>query len=208
MKKIILLTLLLAIGLTTAAQTKYQKGMSKAFEIWKTNAIEASQHFERIAKAEPGNWLPSYYAAQTLILDGFSKMKDKEVLKNQLDLAQVFLNDASAISKNNPEIIVLQALLYTVYVASDGATYGMVYSPKVMGLYAKAEQIAPQNPRVVLNKAEWQMGSARFFGQDTAVFCKDIARAVELFVNFKAETEFYPDWGQKEAQDALKRCEK
>src|SRR5690606_41607425 len=110
------------------AQTNYEKSMEKAFNLWETNPIEASQLFERIAAAEPDNWLPPYYAAETLILDGFTKLDNKEVLEAQLNQAQNFLNTAKSISKNNPEIMVMQALLYTVYVASDGATYGMTMS--------------------------------------------------------------------------------
>lgn len=207
MRKLIVLTLVFATSIAVA-QSKYETGMRKAFELWGTNATEASQLFERIAKAEPDNWLPPYYAAQTLIVDGFSKMADKDALKMQLDKAQELLNEASAISKDNPEIMVMQALLYTVYVASDGATYGMTYSGKIMDLYVKAGKMAPDNPRVVFNKAEWQMGSARYFGQDTAVFCKDIERAVELFAKFKPQTDFHPNWGKEQAQEALKNCKK
>ena len=58
MKKIItLLTLVFTVCLS--AQTPYEKGMEKAFELWKTNKTkEASQLFERIATAEKDNWLP------------------------------------------------------------------------------------------------------------------------------------------------------
>ena len=118
MKNLIIITVLFVTTIVSA-QTKYEEGMRKALKLWETNAVEASQLYERIAKAEPDNWLPPYYAAETLILDGFSKMKDADALKLQLDKAQNFLNDATAISKNNPEIMVMQALLYTVYVASD-----------------------------------------------------------------------------------------
>ena len=100
----------------------------------------------------------------------------------------------------------MQAMLYTAYVAYDGNTYGMQYSPKVAALYQEAEQIDATNPRVVLNKAEWDMGSARFFGQDTAPFCKDLERAKELFVNFKPESLFHPNWGKDRADQALKNC--
>ncbi len=199
--------LVLFITQLLSAQTNYEKGMQKAFELWGTNPTEASNLFERIAKAEPDNWLPSYYAAQVLITQSFGE-QDKDKLTAQLAKAQNLLNDATAISKNNPELLILQALLHTAWVAYDGATYGMTLSPKVSALYAKAEQIAPNNPRVVLNKAEWAMGSARFFGQDTTPFCKDVERALELFANFKPETAFYPNWGKERAEQILESCNK
>jgi hypothetical protein len=197
-----------AITLTASiqAQTNYEIVMEKAFSLWESNPLDASKLFERIASAEPENWLPPYYAAETLILDGFTKLNDKNGLEAQLNQAQTFLNDATAISKDNPEIMVMQALLYTVYVASDGATYGMMYAGKVMALYNQAEKLAPNNPRVVLSKADWEIGGARYFGQDIKPFCKEVERSLELFATFKPESQFAPNWGKERAEDILKDC--
>ena len=59
---------------------------------------------------------------------------------------------------------------------------------------------------MVLSKAEWAMGSARFFGQDTDPFCKDVERAIDLFVNFKPESQFHPNWGKDRAEQILTSC--
>lgn len=205
MKKLCVIAILLVTAVTTA-QTNYQQGMQKAFELWgQNNPIEASNLFERIAKAEPDNWLPSYYVAQINILYSFGE-RNEEKLSAQLKKAQDFINDATAISKNNPEILVLQALLHTAWVAYDGATYGMTLSGKIVELYTKAEMIAPENPRVVYCKAEWNIGGAKYFGQDTKPFCKDLERAKELFANFKPETPFSPNWGKDRVELLLKDC--
>ncbi|TJY36206.1 hypothetical protein [Pontimicrobium aquaticum] len=206
MQKLALLIALIISGIITA-QSNYEKGMQKAFELWGTNPTEASNLFERIAAAEKDNWLPPYYAAQVLILQGF-EIKDKDKLDSHLKKAQDLINDATAISKNNPEIIIMQALLHTVWVVYDGATYGMQLSPKIAALYEQAAKIDSNNPRVVLNKAEWNMGAAQFFGQDTAPFCKDFERALELFANFKPETPFHPNWGKERAEQVLNSCKK
>src|SRR5690606_24061129 len=150
----------------------------------------ASQMFERIAHAETDNSLAPSYAAENSSVDGFIKLDNTVILEAQLNQAQNFLNDATAISKNNPEVMVLQALLYTVYVVSDGATYGMTLSGRIMSLYEQAEALAPNNPRVVLNKADWEMGGARYFGQDTTPFCKDVEIALQLFATFKTKSKF------------------
>ena len=204
MKHLIIITTLL-VSVFVNAQTNYEKGMQKAFQFWGNNPIEAANMFERIANAEPDNWLPSYYAAQVNIVSSFGE-KDGDKLSAQLKKAQDLINDATAISKNNPEILVLQAMLHTAWVAYDGATYGMTLSPKVVELYIKAEQINPDNPRVVFSKAEWDMGSARYFGQDTLPFCKDIERSLDLFAKFKPESPFHPNWGKDRAEQAVKRC--
>ncbi len=207
MKHLIIIAAFLVSGVISA-QTNYEKGMQKAFQLWGSNKpTEAINLFERIAKAEPDNWLPSYYAAQINIVNSFGE-KDEKKLSAQLKKAQDLINDATAISKNNPEILVLQALLHTAWVAYDGATYGMTLSGKVVELYAKAAQIAPKNPRVVYCKAEWDIGGASYFGQDTTPFCKDLERALELFANFKPETPFHPNWGKERAAQVLKSCKK
>ncbi|WP_047245029.1 tetratricopeptide repeat protein [Maribacter thermophilus] len=205
MKKIITLIILVVAG-NVFAQDKYTKGMEKAFSLWKEGKpLEASNLFERIGTAEPDNWLPYYYVAQINTIISFGE-KDEKKLKQQLDKAQEFLDLAKAISPQNPEILVQQAMTYTAWIAFDGATYGMTLSGKVVALYNQAMQLAPKNPRVVFSKAEWDMGSARYFGQDTSPYCKDIERSLELFANFKPEGAFYPNWGEDRAKEALAQC--
>ncbi len=206
MKSLLVLTLVLITTIGTA-QSNFENGMQKAFELWQNNQWdEAENLFERISNAEPKQWLPHYYIAQINSLKSWNQ-KDEIILKAQLDKAQSHLDTAMAISKDNPELIVMQANVLTNWVAFDGMTYGMKYSGKITELYEKASIIAPENPRVILGKAEWGMGSARYFGQDTAPFCKDIKKALELFSNFNPESPFHPNWGKERAEEVLKSCE-
>ncbi|MFB9054084.1 hypothetical protein ACFFVB_13430 [Formosa undariae] len=205
MKHLILLSVLL-VSLVTNAQSNFETGMKSAFKLWQeNNTAEAEQLFERIATAETDQWLPNYYVAQLNSLKSWGE-QDAAVLKANLDKAQEYLNTAKGMSSNNADIMVLQAQIYTNWVAFDGMTYGMKYSAKITELYNKAYAIAPENPMVVLGKAEWGMGSAKYFGQDTAPFCKDIAHALELFINFKPETPFHPQWGEDRAKKVLASC--
>lgn len=205
MKKIVIILVVLC-SISITAQTNYEKGMQEAFQLWRQNKpTEAINLFERISKAEKTNWLPSYYAAQVNITRSFGE-RDKEKLTAQLNKAQESLDVATAISKNNPEIMVMQALLHTAWVAYDGATYGMTLSGKVVKLYSTALAIAPNNPRVVYSKAQWDIGGAQFFGKDTAPFCKDIEKSINLFATFEPKTPFHPNWGKDQAEKALKNC--
>lgn len=189
------------------AQSNYEQGMQQAFELWATNPTEAANLFERIAQVETNNWLPAYYAAQANIGQAFTE-KDKDRLSALLSKAQDLVNDATAISKDNPDIMILQALVHTAWIASDGMTYGPTLSPKVAAIYNQALQIAPDNPRVIFSKAEWDMGSAQFFGQDIKPYCKDVERALELFATFKPESTFHPNWGKERAEQVLTACNK
>ncbi|WP_293294854.1 hypothetical protein [Allomuricauda sp.] len=207
MKKLILSIVLLGTVMVNA-QDRYSKGMEKAFELWQNQkVVDSSNMFERIATAEPDKWLPYYYVSQINTVISFGE-KDEDKLSKQLEKAKEFLDVAKAISPNNPELLIQEALINTAWIAFDGATYGMTLSPKNVQLYQQAMEIDPQNPRVILSKAEWDMGSARYFGKDITPYCKDVERALELFATFKSETPFYPTWGKERAEEVLANCGK
>ncbi|MFT7073479.1 hypothetical protein [Patiriisocius sp. Uisw_017] len=209
MKKLLVIICFL-IGAATFAQTDYEKGMQKAFDLWEEGKnMEASNLFERIANAEKDNWLPSFYGAQVLIFKAFDE-KDKEKLTTILNRALNLLNMAKTFSpENNVEIMVAEAQYYSAWIAFDGMTYGMKYAGKVVSLYQKASILAPDNPRVVMGKAEWDMGSAQFMGGDPSDYCKDVERAIVLFGTFEPETEFHPSGGLDRAKEVLERtCKK
>ncbi len=197
--------IILSITVQISGQSKYEKGMQKAFELLgQQKTTDASQLFERIAKAEENEWLPSYYVATIEILSSFG-LKDAAILNAKLKKAQEFLDIAKSISPDNPEIIINQALLNTAYIAFDGQKYGMTLSGKNTTLYQKALQLAPNNPRVILSKAEWDIGTAKFFKQPITPYCKDVAKALKLFEQEKLP-QFYPKGGKERAQQILKNC--
>ena len=205
MQKIALIIASFVVTLLSA-QTQYEKGMLKANEFWTSGDYDqAVQLYERISSAEPDNWIPAYHAARILVVTSFN-IKDQKIIESRLEKAQRFIDIGLSISTDNPELMIVQAQLYTVWVAYDGATYGMMFSGKISSIYNRAKELAPDNPRVLLSKAEWDMGSARFFGQDIKPFCQDVEKALELFANFKPESEFHPNWGEKRAEQILKGC--
>ncbi|WP_296386438.1 hypothetical protein [Winogradskyella sp.] len=204
-KNLIIIALLVITGITQA-QTNFEKGMNKAFELWQADKTdEAENMFERIAKAESEEWLPNYYIAQINSLKSWSE-KDETVLKAQLDKAQEHIDLAMTKSEDNVELIVMQAQVLTNWVAFDGMTYGMKYGAKITELYTKAIEVSPTNPRAVFCKADWSMGSAKYFGQDTAPYCKEIEASIELFDTFKPESDFHPNWGKERAKQVSESC--
>lgn len=207
MKSVVLIaTLIFTLSLT--AQTPYEKGMNKAFTLWEQQKnTEAAQLFERIASVEKDNWLPSYYVGLIEIISCFG-LKDETLLNTKLTRAKEFLDSASAISKDNPEIMISYALLNTAYIAFDGAKYGMTLSGENVAIYQKAQAIAPNNPRVLLGKTEWDMGTAKFFGKSTAPYCEDIERAIDLFEAEEQTIPYYPYSGVERAKEISNNCKK
>tara|TARA_B110000091_G_C13755179_1_gene449535 strand:- start:581 stop:1207 length:627 start_codon:yes stop_codon:yes gene_type:complete len=207
MKKSILIITLLCSVISTA-QSKYQTGMQKAFSLWEQGKMtKASQLFERISKAEPTKWKPAYYAATVEILASFG-LKDEAILQAKLTKAQEFLDVAESTSENNPEIIITQALLNTSYIAFDGQKYGMTLSVQNNQLYEEALAIAPSNPRVILGYAEWNMGTAKFFGKSTKPYCNQVKKAIKLGEKEEINEEFYPKFIKSRAEKILKGCKK
>jgi len=190
------------------AQGQYEQGMGKAMGLWKEGKItEATALFERIAAAEKTNWLPSYYVAMVNITATFDPA-NKDKAAAMLDKAQSSIDNASVISPDNAEIKVLQALLYTAMIVQDPMTNGMKYSGKVMEKYYQAIAIAPENPRAVFGKADFEINGAKWTGVDTKPLCEQVAKSIDLFAKFKPENAFSPNWGLERAQETLKNCKK
>jgi hypothetical protein len=189
-----------------SAQTQFEQGMAKSLGLWgEGKAQEASDLMERIAAAEKTNWLPNYYVALINTTEAL-KPSNKANATALVEKAQKAQDEASMISQNNPELLVMQAMIYTAMIIQDPMVNGMKYSPKVMELYSKAKIIAPENPRVVYCKAEFEINSAPWTGADVKKLCQDLQSAIPLFEKFKQETPFHPNWGLGRAQESLKNC--
>ena len=205
MEKVVLI-LALTISFFGVSQTNYEQGMQQAFQLWEEGkTTQASALFERIASVEETNWLPNYYVALVNTTQAF-QTKEPGASMALLHKAQEKLDDLLDNQENNVELLVLQAMIHTAHIARDPMTNGQKLSGIVMQLYGKAEALAPQNPRVVLNKAQFEMGSAQFFGTDTTPICAKIEQSLLLFDTFKPETPFHPSWGKNQAEQALKSC--
>lgn len=201
-----LFLLFLVIASPSFSQADFAQGMQKAFGLWKEGKNnEASALFERIATVEKDNWLPNYYVALVNTTTAFNT-KDKVQLDAMLKKAQAALDIEMKKHTNNPELMVMQAMVHTAWIAADPMTNGMKLSGTVMEIYTQAEAIAPDNPRVVLGKTEFEMGAAKFFGTDTKPLCAKVEKAIELFNTFKPASTFHPDWGLDRAKSIVSNC--
>ncbi|WP_282786957.1 hypothetical protein [Flavobacterium croceum] len=188
------------------AQTQFEQGMGNALKMWgEGKSAEATALLERIALAEKGSWLPNYYIGLIATTDAF-QTKDKEKITALLTKAQQAVDIETAKDEKNPELMVLQAMIYTAWIVYDPMTNGMKYGAKAQAIYEKALIIAPNNPRVVFCKAEYEIGGAKFWKQDTTPMCEQVRKSIELFDSFKPESAFYPNWGKDRAEATLKTC--
>jgi len=190
------------------SQNNYDQGMSEALELWQQDKpSEASDLFERIAAAEEDKWLPNYYVALINTTQAFQNLGTNKV-NDLVTKAQLAIDKELNKNPENAELIVVQALIYTAQIANDPMNNGQKLSGKVMQLYDQAEKIDPTNPRVILSRAQFEMGSAKYFGTDIKPICSKIEKSLTLFDTFNSETAFYPTWGKEQAEQALKDCNK
>ena len=189
-----------------SAQTQFDQGMKKALQTWKEgNSKEALVQFEQIASVEKTNWLPNYYIAFINTTQAFGE-KDKAKIETLLNAAQKAQDVCNELAMDNPEVLVLQAMIHTAWIVYDPMTNGQRLSGDAMYILNKAYKIAPENPRVVFQKASFEKGMAEYFGQDAKPMCAQIEKAIELFATFKPESAFHPSWGLDRAQEAVKAC--
>lgn len=189
-----------------SAQTQFDQGMKKALQTWKNgNSKEALVQFEKIASVEKTNWLPNYYIALINTTQAFGE-QDKTKMLSLIESAQKAQDFCNDLAMDNPEVLVMQAMIHTASIVYDPMTNGQKLSGDVMYILNKAYKIAPENPRVVFQKASFEIGMAQYFGQDTKPMCAQIEKSIELFATFKPESAFHPSWGLDRAQEAVKAC--
>ena len=194
------------VASVVSAQTQFDQGMKKALQTWKDgNSKEALVQFEQIASVEKTNWLPNYYITFINTTQAFGE-KDKTKMESLLNAAQKAQDVCNELAMDNPEVLVLQAMIHTAWIVYDPMINGQRLSGDVMYILNKANKIAPENPRVVFQKASFEIGLAQYFGQDTKPMCAQIEKSIELFATFKPETAFHPSWGLDRAQAELKKC--
>ncbi len=206
MKNFTLTILALFIVSLLSAQGKYEAGMDQAFELWKSKkGGEAIALFERIGNAATDNWIPIYHAANFTIAESL-ETEDKKLRFNKLKKAEELIAEAHKRSPENSEITTLEGMLYTGYVAADPGKYGMLYSQKIMELHYKAIKLDPDNPRARANSLQYEMGTARFFGEDLAPYCKKMQEVLPMFDKQKSEVPYAPSGGKKMVENTIAQC--
>jgi hypothetical protein len=205
MTKIITIIALFVASLVSA-QGQFEQGMGKALQTWNQGKpAEAVAQLERIASVEKTNWLPNYYIALINITQAFGE-QDKTKMLALIEAAQKAQDVCNDLAMDHPEVLVMQSMIHTASIVYNPMVNGQKLSGDVLYILNKAYKIAPENPRVVFQKASFEIGMAQYFGQDTKPMCAQIEKAIELFATFKPETALHPSWGLERAQAAFEKC--
>ncbi len=181
-----------------------KKGIEDLYQAKGPKAVnQSANYFERIATAEPEQWLPHYYAAYARINLAAMQQSDE-----QLDLAQKHLDQITSQDKDESELVALQGYLYMIRVSIDPATRGQELAPKATQTLSKAAQMNPKNPRPLVLLAQMEYGTAQFFQSDTGEACKKATQALVLFEHQKEVDGLQPAWGKGNAEALSAHCDK
>ena len=206
MIRIITALILLLLSHFTEAQSNYEKGMSEAFALMTENKNDESANLlERIAKAESENWIPAYHLALLQARTSFMT-KDKAKREAKIAMAEDYIAAADALSPNNSEVYVIKAMINVAKIAAEPMVYGPTLSAPTEKLYQKAIELDAKNPRAHSGLAEFQMGGARFFGQDLTPYCTRLQESIAIYDAFEPKEKFYPNWGKQWTLQVIKSC--
>jgi len=214
MKKAIFLFLAATTFVTAAfsQSEKYTAAMKKTLELFDAAKTPAdftamANTFERIGDAEKTQWAPYYYAALALSSAGWMpEITDKDANAEKIF---AFCTKAEVLAPDN----VAKSEVETV--RNMASTQQMMVNPqarwatngKAAGeALQKAMTLNASNPRVYYLQGMSMMGTPVAFGGG-----KDKAKPLfeKAIVLYKAEkpAALYPDWGKKQAEEALAQCQ-
>jgi hypothetical protein len=199
--------LALLIASLLSAQNDYKADMHHALSLWKNGKTAvAVKEFETIVTVYTSDWLPNYYLALLTAQEALMERDDKELMKSLLEKAQRYQDLVNRVELENAEVLVVQALINTGWIVYNPIINGPKLSADIAYLYKKASELSPENPRVHLNKTNFEIGTAKYFGQDTSGLCEQYNKTLTLFANFKPKSDLEPNWGFSQAKAYLEDC--
>lgn len=201
MKTTITILLTVLLFLAQGQENQYQQAMQKAIETLNKSAtpdeyIPLANTFERISTAEPGEWLPLYYAAYAYVITSF-EIENASQKDQYLDKAQQFLNKAFEIAPQESELFALQAFLYPGKIMVDPMSRGPEYMGKIYQALDDATRLNPDNPRPYFLRAITTVNMPPEFGGGPAMAKPIFETAKEKFENFEPASPIHPNWGKE-----------
>jgi hypothetical protein len=218
MKRSMLLVTALLLALINYAQPgdRYIKAMQEKVVAVDTlrNADglkDLSNSFERIGDAEKTQWLPYYYAALTEVNAAYTLSLGKQGMSAttdpMADRAELLINKADALSKDNSEIYVVKKMIATLRMMADPMNRYMQYGPQAQQALETAKKLNPENPRIYLLEGEDKFFTPEQYGGSKTEAKVLFEEALKKFDSFKPATSIDPVWGRPTTQYFLSQIQ-
>lgn len=204
---IVLFTATMAFG----ADEKYEVKMGETIRMFETCSTfedyqSLANRFRVIANAEPGEWLPLYYEAQCYVLMGFMGQLDTEQREAYLGKASADVDRMLEMAPDEAEVYVMKAFYHTGYLVIDPAQRAMSTTPLINAAIARALQLEPENPRARFLQLSNELGTANFFGSDTAPICEKARNLLASWDAYQLQSPIHPNWGKSETEGIVQSC--
>ena len=167
---------------------------------------DLANQFGVIARVETKEWLPLYYEAHCYILMGFTGQLEPAIQDSYLDKALASIDKMLDIAHEEAEVYVMKAFYHTGYLVVNPPARAMGTSPLIHAAIGKALALEPTNPRAIFLRISNEMGTAAFFGDDTAPFCEQASELLQNWDNYELKSPIHPSWGKEETEGIVRRC--
>lgn len=210
MKKVmVMLSMSMLACFTVQAQSaKYLKAMEnnlRMLDVAKSpqDLTNVSAAFERIAEAEKTQWLPYYYAALAQARLGFMDPgADKDATGEKV---AALAAKAQAID-NNAEIYVLRNMAATLQLLVNPQQRWSAYGKEASEAIETGLKLDPNNPRLYYLKGMALFNQPAFIGGGKDKAKPYFEKALPLF-GLENKGPLYPDWGKKDTEYYLQKCQ-
>ena len=202
MKNLVLVFSLMVVTNAMFGQSEKYVGAMEAnlakgtYEAEPEELINVANAFERIAGAEPSEWLPSYYAALMYMYIAQKSMQDADKLEMAVEKAWENIEKAVAISGENSEVLTLKAYVYLGYIWKNPMINGAMYTGKAYTLLDKAMELDPENPRPYYLKGQNTFFTPSMWGGGADTAKPLLVKAQEKFEGYEKVSTISPDWGE------------
>ncbi|MGA9294182.1 MAG: tetratricopeptide repeat protein [Ignavibacteriaceae bacterium] len=161
--------------------------------------LEGRGIFERILNDNPENDLALYYLTYSdYLLSIYSMKNEKEFFNKVID--EAIENGEKYLNKNgnSAEMLALMSTIYGIKISVD-PELAQTLGPKNFSLISKALELAPDNPRVLLNAGISKFNAPSFYGGSKTEALKYFQKSVENFEKPSKKASLQPDWGHLDA---------
>ncbi|WP_337041731.1 hypothetical protein [Emticicia sp. 17c] len=195
---------------TFAQKAEYVSAMENAIGLISEfenieNTKQGVSQLERIAAAEPKEWLPNYWAAYGLanLSHNEPDADKKDIL---LDKADKFLAAAVKLQPNNDELEVMKAYLASARMAVAPQDRWQTYGTAVSTGLQNAYKLNPENPRAKLLEAQGVFFTPEAYGGGKKKSAPLFEEALKKFAKFKPASSIAPNWGERAANWLLSQA--
>ncbi|WP_367389804.1 hypothetical protein [Lewinella sp. LCG006] len=165
---------------------------------------------ERIAAAEPDQWLPSYYLSYATLQRAMVEMSkgNTEGVERYVKASASYLEQAKTKTAMNSELKCQEGYVMQGYIWIDQVNNGPQYAGAAHAAYAAAAQMDPENPRPLMLRGMLVLFTPEFFGGGAEKAMPLLQGADQLYqLERSKERGLLPTWGYPTNQWMLNKAQ-